>query len=183
MSWIFACGLRFNGKSQPCIFSRWFVLCFPVKTYAKTLGSAFCSLLFNDKQKKPFVFPNNEISPVAACFLHTFLLENEVQTRGKRYRAVIFWAIGDHTQKFSSFGRKKKQTKIRHRMVMLRHLQYYCKMSGVVSKLNFFKMWHPIGCLSGPLPWLYRSFPLQLWLCRNNTTSCILGCMVYSVKL
>ena len=26
-------------------------------------------------------------------------------------------------QKFSSSGRKKKQTKIRHRMVMLRHLQ------------------------------------------------------------
>ena len=28
-------------------------------------------------------------------------------------------------QKFSSFGRKKKQTKIRHRMVMLRGLQLF----------------------------------------------------------
>ena len=27
-------------------------------------------------------------------------------------------------QKFSSFGRKKKQTKIRHRMVMLEGLQF-----------------------------------------------------------
>ena len=35
MSWIFACGLRFNRKSQPCIFFRWFVLHFRVKTYAK----------------------------------------------------------------------------------------------------------------------------------------------------
>ena len=35
MSWIFACGLRFNRKSQPCIFFRWFALHFRVKTYAK----------------------------------------------------------------------------------------------------------------------------------------------------
>ena len=35
MSWIFACGLRFNRKSQPCIYFRWFALHFQVKTYAK----------------------------------------------------------------------------------------------------------------------------------------------------
>ena len=36
---------------------------------------------------------------------------------------MIFRAIGDHTQKFSSFGRKKQnRPKIRHRMVMLRCL-------------------------------------------------------------
>ena len=35
MSWIFACGLRFNRKSQPCIYFRWFALHFRVKTYAK----------------------------------------------------------------------------------------------------------------------------------------------------
>ena len=35
MSWIFACGLRFNRKSQPCIFFHWFALHFRVKTYAK----------------------------------------------------------------------------------------------------------------------------------------------------
>ena len=57
-------------------------------------------------------------------FLHTFLLENEAQTCGKKYRAVTFYEIGDHMQKFSSFGRKKKkQTKIQHRMVMLEDLQ------------------------------------------------------------
>ena len=56
------CALRFNRKLQPWIFFRWFALRFPVKTYAKKLGGAFCSLLLNDQQKKPFVFPNNEIS-------------------------------------------------------------------------------------------------------------------------
>ena len=29
--------------------------------------------------------------PVAGCFLHTFLLENEAQTSGKKYRAVTFY--------------------------------------------------------------------------------------------
>ena len=47
-------------------------------------------------------------------------------------------------QKFSSFGRKKKQTKIRHRMVMLRHLQFVCEVCEVfalhviaVNTINF----------------------------------------------
>ena len=35
MSWIFARGLWFNWKSQPCIFTRSFALHFRVKTYAK----------------------------------------------------------------------------------------------------------------------------------------------------
>ena len=43
MSWIFECALWFNRKSQPCIFLRWFALRFPVKTYAKKPGGAFCS--------------------------------------------------------------------------------------------------------------------------------------------
>ena len=88
---------------------------------------------------KPFVFPNNEISE-ASCshplfvpqkawpsFLHTFLLENEVQTSGKKkYRAVIFYEIGDHIQNSAHLDVKKKNlTKIRHRMVMLRHLQLF----------------------------------------------------------
>ena len=29
--------------------------------------------------------------PVVGCFLHTFLLENEAQTSGKKYRAVTFY--------------------------------------------------------------------------------------------
>ena len=85
MSWIFACALQFNRKSQPCIFSPGVRFVFQLKRMQKKLGSAFYSLLLNDKQKKSFVFPNNEIT-----------------------EAVIFWAIGDHTQKFSSFGREKK---------------------------------------------------------------------------
>ena len=68
-----------------------FVFQLQCKTYAKKLGGAFCSLLLNDKQKKPFVFLSTmkpAKCPIAACFLHTFLLENEVQTSGKKYRAV-----------------------------------------------------------------------------------------------
>ena len=41
--------------------------------------------------------------PVAACFLHTFLLENKAQTSGKE--------IGDHVQKFSSFGQKQNKNR------------------------------------------------------------------------
>ena len=33
-----------------------------------------------------------------------------------KYSAKVFYEIGDHLQKISSFGREKK-TKIRHRMV------------------------------------------------------------------
>ena len=69
MSWIFACAPRFNRKSQPCIFLRWFLLFFPVKMYAKKVGGAFCSLLLNDKQKKPFVFPKNETSEASRSHL------------------------------------------------------------------------------------------------------------------
>ena len=29
--------------------------------------------------------------PIAACFLHMFLLEIEAQTGGKKYRAVTFY--------------------------------------------------------------------------------------------
>ena len=87
----------------------------------KKLSSAFCDLLLNEKPMKPFVFLNSEISEASRSrllfvpqkawpsFLHTFLLENEVQTRGKNYRAVIFYEIGDHMQKFSSFGCQKKK--------------------------------------------------------------------------
>ena len=45
---------------------------------------------------------------VRPSFLHAFLLENKVQTSEKKYRAVIFYEIGDHMQKFSSVGHQKK---------------------------------------------------------------------------
>ena len=43
MSWIFACGLQFHWKSQPCIkfFFRWFALHFWVKTYTKNSAVLF----------------------------------------------------------------------------------------------------------------------------------------------
>ena len=71
---------------SPVFFFRWFALCFQVKTYAK----------------------NSAAQKAAQSFLHTFLLENEVQTSEKKYRAVVFFEIGDHMQKFSLFGRQKK---------------------------------------------------------------------------
>ena len=99
---------------------------FSGKNVCKKLGGAFCSLLSNAPSKRNLLFSRTmkpAKRPVAGCFLHTFLLENEAQTSGKKYRAVTFYIIGDHMQKFSSFGRKKKkQTKIRHRMVMLEGL-------------------------------------------------------------
>ena len=83
--------------------------------------------------------------PVAACFLHMFLLENKVQTSGKKCRAVTFYQIGDRMQKFSSFGRKKKQTKIWHRMVMLQRLQLF-----LVHLKCFITM--KLHCISGSRP-------------------------------
>ena len=44
MSWIFACGLRFNRKSQLCIFFCWFAFHFRVKTYAKNSDALLVSL-------------------------------------------------------------------------------------------------------------------------------------------
>ena len=61
MSWIFACGLQFNSKSQPCIFFAGLLFIFKWNIHVcKKLGGAFCDLLLNKKQIKPFVFPNNE---------------------------------------------------------------------------------------------------------------------------
>ena len=62
---IFACGLRFSQQTLPCIFFRWFALHFREITYAKNsvfLAASFGHLLLNEKQKKPFVSLNNEVS-------------------------------------------------------------------------------------------------------------------------
>ena len=62
---IFACGLRFSQQTLPCIFFRWFALRFREITYAKNsvfLAASFGHLLLNEKQKKPFVSLNNEVS-------------------------------------------------------------------------------------------------------------------------
>ena len=57
MSWIFACGLRFNRKSQPCIFFRWFALRFPVKTYAKNSEALFAVCCRTRQAKETYCFP------------------------------------------------------------------------------------------------------------------------------
>ena len=57
MSWIFACGLRFNRKSQPCIFFRWFALRFPVKTYAKNSAAPFAVCCRTREAKETYCFP------------------------------------------------------------------------------------------------------------------------------
>ena len=62
---IFVCGLRFSQQTLPCIFFRWFALRFREITYAKNsvfLAASFGHLLLNEKQKKPFVSLNNEVS-------------------------------------------------------------------------------------------------------------------------
>ena len=62
---IFACGLCFSQQTLPCIFFRWFALRFREITYAKNsvcLAASFGHLLLNEKQKKPFVSLNNEVS-------------------------------------------------------------------------------------------------------------------------
>ena len=62
---IFACGLRFSQQTLPCIFFCWFALRFREITYAKNsvfLAASFGHLLLNEKQKKPFVSLNNEVS-------------------------------------------------------------------------------------------------------------------------
>ena len=57
MSWIFACGLRFNRKSQPCIYFRWFALHFWVKTYAKNLAALFAVCCRTRQAKETYCFP------------------------------------------------------------------------------------------------------------------------------
>ena len=62
---IFACGLHLSQQTLPCIFFRWFALRFREIMYAKNsvfLAASFGDLLLNEKQKKPFVSLNNEVS-------------------------------------------------------------------------------------------------------------------------
>ena len=105
---------------SPVFFSARLRFVFQLKRMQKTRRRLLQSVVERAKQKKPIVFPNNETSeasafcsllsnapskrnllfsrtmkpakrPVAGCFLHTFLLENEAQTSGKKYRAVTFY--------------------------------------------------------------------------------------------
>ena len=70
MSWIFACGLRFNRKSQPCIFFRWFALHFRVKTYAKNRQVRDASLISLFGKTKGFFYLsfNNRLQKAPQSF-------------------------------------------------------------------------------------------------------------------
>ena len=111
---------------SPVFFSAGLRFVFQLKCMQKKLGGTFCSLLLNDKQKKCFVFPNNEIS-AASCsrlfFCIRFYLKMMCKP-GKKIQGCDFlsnWR--PHAKIQLIWTKKKKQTKIRHRMVMLRHLQ------------------------------------------------------------
>ena len=77
--------------------------------YAKKVGGTFCSLLLNEKQKKPFVYSNNEISEASrSClFLHTFSLESEAQTSAKKITGLGFSKKLETTCKSSAHLDKK----------------------------------------------------------------------------
>ena len=70
---------------SPVFFSAGLCFIFQLRRMQKNSAALFAvrNLLFSRTMK-------SAKRPVAACFLHMFLLENEAQTRGKKYRAVIF---------------------------------------------------------------------------------------------
>ena len=129
MSWIFACGLRFNRKSQPCIFFRWFALHFRVKTYAKnsrlqdaslvslfgkTIGFFCLARSTTDCKKRRRVF----------CIRFNWKTKRKPAERN----TGLWLSIKSETTCKNSAHldeKKKKQTKIRHRMVMLEGLQFH----------------------------------------------------------
>ena len=65
MSQFLHVGFVLVNKHCPVFFFRWFAPRFREKTYAKNsvfLAASFGDLLLNEKQKKPFVSLNNEVS-------------------------------------------------------------------------------------------------------------------------
>ena len=89
----------------------------------KKLGGAFCGLLLNEKQKKPFVYLNNEISEchVAASFCIRFHWKAKCKPAQKNTGLGFskkYWRPHAKIQLIWE-KKKQKQSKIRHRMVML----------------------------------------------------------------
>ena len=126
MSWIFACGLRFNRKSQPCIFFRRFALHFRVKTYAKNSAALFAVCCRTRQAKKPIVFPNNETSE-ASCSRLFFCIRfySKMKRKPAEKNTGLWLSIKSETtcKNSAHLDEKKKQTKIRHRMDMPEDLQ------------------------------------------------------------
>ena len=83
-----------------------------VSLFGKTIGFFCLARSTTDCKKRRRVF------------LHTFLLENEAQTCGKKIQGCDFLLNRrPHAKIQLIWTKKKKQTKIRHRMVMLEDLQ------------------------------------------------------------
>ena len=126
MSWIFACGLRFNRKSQPCIFFCWFALRFRVKTYAKNSQLQDASLVSLFGKTKGFFCLT---CSTADCKKRHWIFCIHFNWKTKRNpgekNAGPWLSIKSETtcKNSAHLDEKKNQTKIRHRMVMLRGLQ------------------------------------------------------------
>ena len=127
MSWIFACGLRFNRKSQPCIFLRWFALRFPVKMYAKKTRRRFLQSVVERQVKETFCFPeqwNQRSVPWPPVFCIRFYSKMKRKPAEKIQGCDFILNRRPHAKiQLIWTKKKKKRTKIRHRMVMLRRLQ------------------------------------------------------------
>ena len=94
MSWIFACGLRFNRKSQPCIFFRWFALHFRVKTYAKNSRLQDASLVSLFGKTIGFFCLARSITGCKKrrrVFCIRFNWKTKRKPAEKKYRAVTFY--------------------------------------------------------------------------------------------
>ena len=127
MSWIFACGLRFNRKSQPCIFSRWFALHFRVKTYAKNSRLQDASLVSLFGKTIGFFWLARSTTDCKKC-RRVFCTRFNWKTKHKpaEKNTGLWLSIKSETtcKNSAHLDEKKKQTKIRHRMVMLEGLQF-----------------------------------------------------------
>ena len=110
MSWIFACGLRFNRNSQPCIFFRWFALHFQVKTYAKNrrLRDASLVLLFG-KTKGFFCLSfNNRLQKAPPSFFAYVLTGKRSANQRKKNTGLWLSVKSESTCKNSAHLDEKK---------------------------------------------------------------------------
>ena len=123
MSWIFACGLRFNRKSQPCIFFRWFALHFRVKTYAKNSWLQDASLVSLFRKTIGFFCLARSTTDWVFCIR----FYSKMKRKPAEKNTGLWPSIKSETtcKNSAHLDKKKKQTKIRHRMVMLGGLQLF----------------------------------------------------------
>ena len=113
---------------SPEFFSTGLRFVFQLKRMQKNLATLFAVCCWTTS-KRNLLFSRTKKTakrPVAACFLHTFLLKNKAQTREKNYTGLWLSVKSESTCKNSAhLDEKKKQNKIWHRMVMLRRLQLW----------------------------------------------------------